>query len=54
MAVYLEDYGFPVDDERFALAEFLQWLWRSRIRNGEPIKVCILPKRMRKSYSKTG
>jgi len=50
VAVYLEDYGFPVDDERFALAEFLQWLWRSRIRNGEPIKVCILPKRMRKLF----
>lgn len=50
VAVYLEDYGFPVDDEQFALSEFLQWLWRSRIRDGLPIKVCILPKRMRKLF----
>ena len=39
-----------MDDEQFALSEFLQWLWRSRIRDGLPIKVCILPKRMRKLF----
>lgn len=36
----------PIDPEVFALSEMLQWVWRSRIRNGQPIKVCILSDRM--------
>ena len=36
----------PIDQETFALSEMLQWVWRSRIRNGQPIKVCILSDRM--------
>lgn len=47
VTAFLQDHGVFVDTNQFALSELLQWLWRSRIRNGEPIKVCILSKRMR-------
>lgn len=50
VAAFLQDFGYPVSRNQFALSEFLQWLWRSRIRDGLPIKVCILPKRMRKLF----
>lgn len=43
---YLADYGFPLDADRFALSEMVQWVWRSRIRNGEPIVLAIASKRM--------
>lgn len=44
---YLQDYGFVVDVDRFALSEMVQWVWRSRIRKGQNIKVCIIPERMK-------
>lgn len=50
VSTFLQDYGCEVDMNKFALSEMLQWIWRSRIRNGEPIKVCILSKRMRKIF----
>jgi len=43
---YLQDYGHPIDIEVFALSELLQWIWRSAIRNGQPISVCILSDKM--------
>lgn len=50
VSCFLEDYGAAVDSNQFALSELLQWIWRSRIRQGEPIKLCILSKRMRKIF----
>lgn len=47
LLAFMQDVGYPIEDGRFALAEMLQWIWRSRIRKGEPIKLAILPKRMR-------
>lgn len=47
---FLQDYGVPVDANQFALSELLQWVWRSRVRQGEPIKLCIISKRMRKLF----
>jgi len=47
LLAFMQDVGYPIEDGRFALAEMLQWVWRSRIRKGEPIKLAILPKRMR-------
>ena len=44
---YFEDFGIQVNPELFAISEVVQWLWRSRIRNGEPIKVFMPSKRMR-------
>lgn len=49
---FLTDYGAEVDDDAFALSEMLQWVWRSAIREGKPIRVCILPKRMNKLFTK--
>lgn len=44
---FFKDKGIKVDDELFALSEMLQWLFRSAIRNDEPITVYIPSKRMR-------
>lgn len=44
---YFLGHGVPIDKEKFALSEMLQWIWRSAIRNGEPIKVFIPSSRMR-------
>jgi len=43
---YLKHYGVEVNTDNFATAELIQWVWRSRIRNKEPISLCILSKRM--------
>lgn len=43
---YLCDMGHPVNEDRFALAEMLQWLFRGCIRDKEPMMVCILSERM--------
>ena len=48
----MADVGYPIDDDRFALAEMLQWIWRSRIRKGEEIKLAIISKRMRELFLK--
>ena len=45
---YLASWGFTVDNDKFALYEMLQWIWRSRIRQNKPIKLCILSARMEK------
>lgn len=47
---YLQDYGQGVDADIFAVSELVQWVWRSAIRNGEPITLCIVSKRMRKLF----
>lgn len=51
---YLQDYGLELnaipDDDQFALSEMIQWIWRTRIRNDQPIDLYILPKRMEKLF----
>ena len=47
---YLYEYGSPIDKNVFALSEMLQWIWRSRIRNGEPIVLAIPNMRMHNSF----
>lgn len=39
--------GYKLDEDQFALSELLQWIWRSAIRNGEPINIYIPSTRMR-------
>ena len=41
------DRGVKINEDVFALSELIQWIWRSRIRNGEPINLYIPSKRMR-------
>lgn len=52
LRAFMADVGYPIDDDRFAIAEMLQWIWRSRIRKGEEIKLAILSKRMRELFLK--
>ena len=50
VTAYLQDYGRDLNaipsDDQFALAEMLQWLWRTQIRDDKPIDVYILSHRM--------
>lgn len=39
--------GVDVNEEGYALSEMLQWIWRSAIRNNEPINIYIPSSRMR-------
>jgi hypothetical protein len=50
VAGFLDRYGVEYSPDRFALNELLQWLWRSAIRNGEPIHAAILSERMRRLF----
>ena len=43
---YLRDYGYPVDRDLFALSEMLQWIFRSQIRDGKMINICVMKDRM--------
>ena len=40
-------YNIEVDDDKYALAKMIQWIWRSAIREGKPINIYIPSKRMR-------
>ncbi|CAH0282982.1 hypothetical protein [Peribacillus sp. Bi134] len=44
---FFNKQGVEVNIELFALSELLQWLFRSRIRTGQPINVYLPSKRMR-------
>jgi hypothetical protein len=46
---YLLDRGteFAPDQDRYPLSELLQWVYRSRVRNNEPINLYIPSSRMR-------
>ena len=46
-AAFFQDNGISVNEDLYALSELVQWLWRSRIRNGEPIHAYIPAERMR-------
>lgn len=48
---YLQEYGFPVDPDHFALSEMIQFIWRSSIRNDKPIHLCIISKRMKALFN---
>lgn len=39
--------GIEVDQEAYALSEMLQWIWRSRIREGQSIELYVPSQRMR-------
>lgn len=40
-------HGVDVDRDTWAISELIQWIWRSRIRDGKPIYLYIPSKRMR-------
>lgn len=47
---YLQDYGTPPEDDDFALSEMVQWLWRTAIRNDNPVTFYILSARMEQLF----
>lgn len=44
---FFQDNGVTVNEDLLAVSDLLQWIWRSRIRNGEPINLYIPSERMR-------
>ena len=44
---YFFDHGCTVDEDKYALSEMIQWIWRSAIRDGKEITVYVPSKRMR-------
>ena len=47
---YLKRNGVEVDNDRYALGVMVQWIWRSRIRNGQEIWIYIPSRRMRRLF----
>lgn len=45
---FFGDHGVKVDEQMLAVSDLLQWVWRSRIRNGKPIKLYLPSSRMRR------
>lgn len=45
---YINEQGVDVDEETYALSEMIQFIWRGRIRQNQPMDVLILSHRMRK------
>lgn len=46
VASYLQDYGHPVNPDRFCISEVTQWFFRGCIRNNEPMIWCCANKRV--------
>jgi hypothetical protein len=44
---YFKDLGININQDLWALSELVQWIWRSSIRNNEPINIYIPSSRMR-------
>lgn len=47
IARFFEYQGVAFDKDMYSLSELLQWIWRSRIREGKPINLYIPSQRMR-------
>jgi hypothetical protein len=48
---FFEKKGIKIDRDAYALACLIQWVWRSRIRDGESIKLYLPSTRMRKLFT---
>lgn len=44
---FFQDNRVTVSEDKLAVSDLLQWVWRSQIRNGEPINLYMPSKRMR-------
>lgn len=49
---FFNNCGHAVDDDLFAMACFIQWIFRSRIRDGEKIIIYLPSPRMRKLFER--
>ena len=50
LKITLWNMDVDVSEDVYALSSLVQWVWRSAIRNGEPIKIYIPSKRMRELF----
>jgi hypothetical protein len=46
--LFFKNHGVEVDEDSYALSTFLQWIWRSAIRDGKEIEIYVPIARMRK------
>jgi hypothetical protein len=49
---YFEDRKTTVYDDLYALSEMIQWIWRTQIRDDQPINVFIPSERMRNLFNR--
>lgn len=49
---FFTDNGIEFDNDKFALSNLIQWICRSRVRNGEPVVLYLPSSRMRSLYQK--
>ena len=45
---FLTSQGIKVNEDLYAIGDFIQWIYRSRIREGQPINIYIPAERMRR------
>lgn len=45
--MFFGKYGIEVDQDALAVSDLLQWIWRSRIRKGQPVSLYLPSSRMR-------
>lgn len=45
---YFKHFGYTIDEDRWAVSEMLQWIFRSQIRDGKPVDIYIPASRMRR------
>ena len=48
LTYYYKSVNLPANEDDFALTSMIQWIWRSAIRNGEPIELYLPSTRMRR------
>ena len=44
---YFQIRGITIDEDRYALGEIVQWIWRSQVREGKPVNLYVPSSRMR-------
>ena len=49
---FFQDHDITVSEDKLAVSDLLQWVWRSRIRNGESINLYMPARRMRELLEK--
>ncbi|MGG2091265.1 hypothetical protein AB1283_00680 [Bacillus sp. S13(2024)] len=49
---FMQEKGIKIDQDKFAVSELVQWIWRSAIRDNEEINLYIPSKRMRELLNK--
>lgn len=50
LAGLFADHGVRFSQEQFALSALIQWVWRSRVRKGEPVYLYLPSRRIRKLF----